>query len=170
MFDMTHPASISKLGPEFDEFLFAQIGDDGNGMLLSVVSALARLGIDPWQEAATLARLPARTATDRLASLIAALPGGPSAPRDPGTIAADLITRLPRQVRGNIRTKLHGIGETTSSRVVMCVVCIYVISVVFILAAQWMAIRLQLPAGPEKAQSAPSSAAPGQQTPPSIHQ
>jgi hypothetical protein len=55
---MTRPASVSALGSEFDDFLFAPIGEDGNGMLLSVLSALARLGFDPWEEAAKLAQLP----------------------------------------------------------------------------------------------------------------
>ena len=53
-------------------------------MLLSVLSALARLDIDPWQEAANLARLPRETATERLATLIAKLPGEPSAHPDLG--------------------------------------------------------------------------------------
>ena len=64
-------------------------------MLLSVVSALARLDVDPWQEAARLARLPVEAATQRLASLIAALPEA-SGPRwDPATIATRLIGLLP---------------------------------------------------------------------------
>ena len=70
---MTHSASPSVLGSEFDAFLFAPIGEDKNGMLLSVVSALARLNVDPWQEAAQLAGLPGDTATRRLASLIASI-------------------------------------------------------------------------------------------------
>ena len=49
---MTYSASVSRLGSEFDDFLFAPIGADRIGMLLSVLSALARLDIDPWQEAA----------------------------------------------------------------------------------------------------------------------
>ena len=53
--EMTATASVSRLGSEFDDFLYAPIGEDRNGMLLSVLSALARLDIDPWQEAAKLA-------------------------------------------------------------------------------------------------------------------
>ena len=80
---MTPSASASQFDPEFENFLFAPIGADRNGMLLSVLSALARLDIDPWQEAVQLAALPEETATRRLSSLIAALPDGPSArPRD----------------------------------------------------------------------------------------
>jgi hypothetical protein len=73
---MTRSASFSVLGSEFDDFLFAPIGDDRNDMPLSVLSALARLDIDPWLEAAELARLPQETGVQRLALSIAALPGG----------------------------------------------------------------------------------------------
>ena len=48
---MTHAALIPLLGREFDDFLFASIGDDRNGPSLSVFSALARLDVDPWKEA-----------------------------------------------------------------------------------------------------------------------
>lgn len=64
-------------------------------MLLSVLSALARLDVDPWQEASALAGLPTEIATKRLASMIAAIPGWLSAPPDPGAIAARLIALLP---------------------------------------------------------------------------
>jgi hypothetical protein len=43
---------MSPLGSEFDDFLYASIGEDSNGVLLSVLSALARLDVDPWEEAA----------------------------------------------------------------------------------------------------------------------
>ena len=65
-------------------------------MRLSVLSALARLDVDPWQEAANLAQLPKATAARRLASLIAKLPGLPLAQRDIAAAAARLIARLPR--------------------------------------------------------------------------
>jgi hypothetical protein len=97
MTGMARCTSISPLGSEFDTFLFAPIGKDRNGMLLSVVSALARLEVDPWQEAGKLAQLPGEAATQRLASLIATLPDGPSAHLDPGTVASHLITLLPRR-------------------------------------------------------------------------
>jgi hypothetical protein len=35
---MARSASVSALGSEFDDFLFAPIGEDRNGMLLSVLS------------------------------------------------------------------------------------------------------------------------------------
>ena len=51
------------LGAEFNDFLFAAIGADAGGTYLTVVSALARLDLDPWAEAAILARLPGGIAT-----------------------------------------------------------------------------------------------------------
>jgi hypothetical protein len=134
---MTSSASVSVQGSEFDDFLFALIGEDRNDMPLSVLSALARLDIDPWQEAAELARLPGETATQRLASLIASLPDGPSAHLDPGTIAARLIALLPRRARSNIpsRETLLNVGAVTDPRAVIYVILINVIFTIFMLVA-----------------------------------
>jgi hypothetical protein len=112
MAEMIRAAPVSALAPEFDDFLFASIGEDSNGVLLSVLSALARLDVDPWHEAASLAQLPGTTATRRLASLIAALPDRPSTQLDPGTNAARLIARLPRRVglNGPLAEVLRGVN------------------------------------------------------------
>jgi len=83
------------LGTEYNDFLFAPIGEDSNGNFLSVLSALVRLDVDPWQEAADLARLPFDAAVKRLSVLIMALPDQLSAHRDSGTIAARVIALLP---------------------------------------------------------------------------
>jgi len=93
---MTRCASVAPLGSEFDTFLFAPIGEDTNGMFLTVLSALARLGVDPWKEAADLARLSRAGAIQRLASLIEALPDRPSEYLNPRTTAARLIALLPQ--------------------------------------------------------------------------
>ena len=39
---------------DFDEFLFAPVGEDAGGTPLTLLSLLARLSIDPWEEAAEL--------------------------------------------------------------------------------------------------------------------
>jgi hypothetical protein len=44
--EMSGSVRMSPLGSEFDSFLYAPIGEDGNGMPLSVLSALARLDVD----------------------------------------------------------------------------------------------------------------------------
>ena len=76
-------------------FLFADIGIEANGMPLSVISALARQGLEPWQEAERLAKLPHRAATEGLAGLIAALPASPWPMPDATAIAARLVALLP---------------------------------------------------------------------------
>lgn len=66
-------------------------------MLLTVLSTLARLNVDPWQEAANLTGMSKDMATRRLASMIATLPDEPAARREPGKIAARLIALLPNK-------------------------------------------------------------------------
>ena len=95
MIEMTHPASVLQHESELDSFLFAPVGEDGKGMTVSVVSALARLGFDPRQEATELAQLPRDAARRKLAAEVATLPDVPSARAEPGTIAARLIALLP---------------------------------------------------------------------------
>ena len=66
---------FTSLDPSSTTFSTAPIGADDGEMPLSVLSALTRLDLDPWQEAAELSELPKGTATQRLAALIARLPG-----------------------------------------------------------------------------------------------
>jgi hypothetical protein len=80
---------------QFNAFLFASIGKEGNGMPLSVVSALARLEMDPWQEAARLSDLPKGLAAAALDRLIRRLPGGGWDQAEVADIAARLIDLLP---------------------------------------------------------------------------
>lgn len=144
---MTHSASAPLLGVEFNDFLFAPIGEERNGMLLTTLSALARLDVDPWQEAANLARLPGKTATERLASLIAALPEGPSAHIDSETIAARLIALLPRRAGSNMpsRESLLGGGAVANPRHVINVIVINLLFMAFMLGAQWIMASRQPP-------------------------
>ncbi len=93
---MTHAALSPLIGPEFDEFLFAAIGEDRNGTTLSVLSALARLDVDPWREATSLARMSREAAAERLSSLIDALPCDPASAIPSQTSAAALVALLPK--------------------------------------------------------------------------
>jgi hypothetical protein len=141
-------ASYSQLGSEFDAFLFSSIGEERNGMLLSVLSALARLNVDPWQEAAKLALLPGETATQRLAAIIAALPDGPSAYRDPRTIAARLIALLPRRAESDTppRETMRGVSAGTSSKNFTWLILLSASFLIFMVLTQWMATSRQTPA------------------------
>ena len=55
---MTSSSSATYLTRQFDDFLFARIDEGSDSTPLSVLSMLARLDMDPWEEAAKLARLP----------------------------------------------------------------------------------------------------------------
>jgi hypothetical protein len=92
---MTSAVSTFGRQSEFDSFLCAPIGEERNGMLLSVLSALARLDVDPWQEAATLTKMPARDATLRLTSMLSALPSDGATPLTPSAVV-QLISLLPQ--------------------------------------------------------------------------
>jgi hypothetical protein len=94
---LTHAALSPLIGPEFDEFLGAAIGEDRNGTGLSVLSALARLDVDPWQEATSLARMPREAAAARLTELIDALPRSSSDAIPSRMSAADLVALLPKR-------------------------------------------------------------------------
>ena len=83
------------LHPEFDAFLFAGIGEEQNGMTLTVVSALARRGVDPWAEAARLAALPKIIAGQVLAPLLARLPVDGISIADTQAMANRLVKLLP---------------------------------------------------------------------------
>lgn len=90
------PPAFSLLHSEFNEFLFAAIGEEQNGVSLSVVSALTRLGIDPWREAARLSSLRQEEAVNALAPVIARFPGGRWELSDARGIAARLVALLPQ--------------------------------------------------------------------------
>jgi hypothetical protein len=93
---VTLPSPFALPRSQFNEFLFALIGKEGNGMPLSVISALARLEVDPWQEAARLADLPKELAAAALDRLIRRLPAGGWDQAETPTIVARLIELLPR--------------------------------------------------------------------------
>ena len=128
---MAQTRSVSSIGPEFNDFLFAPVGEDGNGMLVSVLSALARLDVDPWEEAAKLARLPAEHARQRLASMIAAIPDGASGKLDPRTIAVRLVALLPRNVRSP--KKARGAAPATDWRLIL-----FAAVLIVVLGVQWI--------------------------------
>jgi hypothetical protein len=110
---MNPPASTSRLGTEFDNFLFAPLGEDRNGLPLSLVSLLGRMDLDPWNEANSLARLPVEAAVRRLASLLAALPVALLRDADPGTMAARLIALLPHGTDHKVPSPVAPIAAST---------------------------------------------------------
>ena len=93
---MALPSRFSLLNANLDAFLFASIGKEESGMSLSVASALARHGSDPWVEAERLAGMPRAMAADALASMLAAIPKPSWQPSELRAIATRLVQLLPR--------------------------------------------------------------------------
>ena len=83
----------------YNAFLHAEVGEEANGIKLTVLTALTRLGVDPWVEAARLADLPRDVAVTALAASIARLPplspGGTWKTANAEAIAARLASFLP---------------------------------------------------------------------------
>ena len=114
---MTSAVSMFGHKSEFDPFLYAPVGEERNGMLLSVLSALARFDVDPWQEAATLTKMPAQDATLRLTSLLTSLPSDAVTLLAPSTVLR-LIALLPQEpVRGR-RSRETSVSVTARYRMV----------------------------------------------------
>jgi len=93
---MTLRRSFRPLRPDLDKFLFAAVGDETNGIPLSVVSALTRLGLDPWEEADRFSLLSRREAVEQLARLVAELPGSSRTLSEAREIAGSLVQFLPK--------------------------------------------------------------------------
>jgi len=103
----------------FDPFLFAAIDEAPNGMLLSVQSAIARLDLDPWSEAASLSSMARPAATERLTWLLSSLPSSQLKAPATATIAR-LVGLLPRAAKRDswtpaavTLTKTKGYGPAT---------------------------------------------------------
>jgi len=94
---MALPERFSLLHSDMNDFLFASVGEEQNGVTLSVVSALTRLGLDPWEEAAQLTPLPKARAAEALAKLIARLPIRRTLSSDDLAISQRLVALLPAQ-------------------------------------------------------------------------
>lgn len=80
---------------DLGEFLAAPVWEETNGSPLSVLSALARLDVDPWAEAARLAALPRDAAASALSAILRRLPGQAPDADAAAMIAARLVKLLP---------------------------------------------------------------------------
>ena len=104
-------AAITSQGLEFQQFLYAPICEDHEGMTLSVLSALARQDIDPWTEAARLSQLPEEAAVEQIIALLDALPRRIVASLDRMKVASRLSALLPRSTASN----LSGVRPVTAA-------------------------------------------------------
>ena len=117
-----------------------------DGPPLAVLSVLARLDIDPWTEAARLAQLPGEAAARALAGLISASPKHSATPPDSETIAARLITLLPRPSERGIAAQMASSGgprviripsrATVVARGILCLIVLLLLGHLASLAAK----------------------------------
>jgi hypothetical protein len=82
---------------QYEPFLFAIMCDEMNGMPLTLVSAIARTGVDPWAEAVRIASMPRDRAREALTALIPERPGVADQQSEAWAIADRLIALLPRR-------------------------------------------------------------------------
>jgi hypothetical protein len=102
---------------DLNNFLFADVGTEANGMTLCMLSVFARLGSDPWSEAGRLADLPKREATDSIAHTIAEMPTSLWKLADADVIAARLTRLLPiRPARGQRGPVTFTVGWQPSAK------------------------------------------------------
>ena len=92
---MSTPSVLNPHPPEFDRFLHAWVGEDRNGQAVTVLSTLARLGLDPWTETAELVTLGREAAQARLEKLLGRFKDVPALSSDRGRVARDLSRLLP---------------------------------------------------------------------------
>lgn len=94
---MAYPPTQLGQDPQFEPFLYAPLGEDRRGSSVTVLSMLARLGVDPWSEASELSRLPLAAARQRLEALTASFHDVPTPVPDRSRIVSGLLALLPRR-------------------------------------------------------------------------
>ena len=92
---MPHHPSAFGLTAKYNDFLFAPIDEQANGMQLSVLSALARMNVDPWEEAARLATMSPGEAEWTLVATLSKVPERTWSLSESEGIAKRLVQRLP---------------------------------------------------------------------------
>ena len=127
---------------DLQEFLFAPIWDEKNGTPLSILSALARLGLDPWGEAARLADMPRAGAASALAAILAKLPRNEQEVPDYAKISQHLVQFLPE---GGSKPSDGTAGNSSGNGSIVAIAnVISVQNIVLILALAAVLVTLQV--------------------------
>jgi hypothetical protein len=110
--------------PDLDPFLFASVGEEVEGIPLSVISALARLGLDPRNEAARLSHLTSKTAASQLGRSFARLPDRHWTSSQIRRMASKLVELLPAAPEsgspGQAANATHGKPSLAASSRLIC--------------------------------------------------
>ena len=109
---MAAPNVLNPHPPEFERFLYASVGEDRNGYVVTVLSTLARLGLDPWKETAELVALGRNAAQTRLGTRLARFRDVPKLASDHGRVARDLSQLLPEgRTSGTLKRAAATVAE-----------------------------------------------------------
>jgi hypothetical protein len=113
---MPGQASVSVAELACERFLYAPVCEQHNGTQVTVLSALVRANIDPWDEAARLARMPRAKAEATLSSILRrSLDQNWTGP-DVEAVSARLVQLLPTNGGGESATSVStAIGEMDRS-------------------------------------------------------
>jgi hypothetical protein len=150
------------LPQQYNEFLYALVGEERNETPLTVLSLFARLDLDPWQEAGRLSQLPKEWAVRDLAAKISAIPAGRWQPSDCEPIAARLIDRLHN--RSSKSNAPSAVRAGLSLQVICALAFMWILFIAVLGAFSFETYRrtmVSAPAGPTASRVVP---APRQQT------
>ncbi|MDP5220943.1 hypothetical protein Q5Y75_27535 [Ruegeria sp. 2205SS24-7] len=94
-------------GSDYDAFLFAKVGEDRSGAAVTVLSALARLDLEPRTEARVLSRLGPEDAQARLTTHFEAITDIPALALASESRASKLVSLLPKHAPLRISNSLE---------------------------------------------------------------
>jgi len=116
---------------DLNAFLFADVGTELNGSALTILTVLARLGSDPWSEAARWAKMPKAAAIDCLAQGIGKMPLSSQALAETFATASSLVKLLHAQTQrvGHGDSSSEGSALTAQEWVPMALLCLSLILV-----------------------------------------
>jgi hypothetical protein len=121
---MKSAAIKSAPGPEFDKFLFA----------------VARLNLDPWQEAHTLATLSVEAAAKRLASSLDTLLDQPLRQGNSAATVLRLLGLLPPRVAHSAETTVASLGAVAATAPGARIgIIVFITSAIFLVGSQIVA-------------------------------
>jgi hypothetical protein len=103
---MTTAKTLNPDGNRLHAFLHAPVGTDDRGAELSLLSALARLGLDPWEEAGHLTTMGRGRAAERVEGWLAQLTGIAAPSKDRAAVARRLVALLPGPGVAPIRSRM----------------------------------------------------------------
>ena len=125
--------------PALERFLFASVGEDRNGSIVTVLSALARLDLDPWEEAAELASSGSEAAVSRLGMLLSRCSDVPALATRNAEVARTLAPLLPGSTPVARFSETMQAGTVFSPGAILTVAIMIMFLIQVILSGTWAA-------------------------------